>query len=86
MTARVRTVQNLKQINVDMMIRSRLLLLGAADVAVHPSTKQQYLTFPTDIHFLPSAEFASRAAPLSLGAASRTDLLEDGSASRDHDE
>ena len=77
-------MQNLKQINVDMMIRSRLLLLGAADVAVHPRTKQQYLTFPTDI--LPRAEFAGQAAPLSLGAASRTDLLEDGSASRDHDE
>ena len=31
-------------------------------------------------------QFAGRAAPLSLGAASGTDLLEDGSASRDHDE
>jgi hypothetical protein len=31
-------------------------------------------------------QFAGQAAPLSLGAASRTDLLEDGLASRDHDE
>ena len=56
------------------------------DMAHGVSTGRQFLIGRAVGVVRDNFQFAGRAAPLSLGAASGTDLLEDGAASRDHEE